>query len=369
MTNLVNLKLRRTTMAKKENIDIASVLSFEKKLIPSDGYMFGTSWDKKSEVTPLKLREKAVRGTISNRFNKNDSKTFLDDPMKLDADVERPNLQRVDACALDQNQDTLKLCFTLKVLGGITNPSACNNALFKQSYKAAAKIYIDTHGFTELATRYAENLANARFLWRNRFGAERIEVRVNASNKTVSQKWAFDATKFNLHTFDSSDTSVKELGALIANALSSEDDYLLLDVNCYVQVGSSQEVYPSEELVLDKSSSDKKGKKTKILYAVNDIAAMHSQKIGNAIRTIDTWYPDFTNQEQTAGPIAIEPYGAVTNLGRSYRTPKDKQDFYTFFDAWARGEQLARVEDEHYVMAVLVRGGVFGKSDKKESDK
>jgi CRISPR-associated protein Csy3 len=345
-------------MAKKENI--ASVLAFEKKLVPSDGYMYGTSWDSKSDVTPLSLREKSVRGTISNRFNKADSKAFLDDPMKLDAKVESPNLQRVDACALEPQQDTLKLHFTLKVLSGITQPSACNNTLFKQSYSTAAKTYIDKHGFMELATRYTTNIANARFLWRNRIGAERIEVQVNAKNKAVNQSWTFNATKFTLREFDSSNAEVSELAALIANVLASEDEFLLLDVSCYVQVGNAQEVYPSEELVLDKG----KGEKSKILYAVNDIAAMHSQKIGNAIRTIDTWYPDFSDQEQSAGPIAIEPYGAVTNLGRAYRTPKDKQDFYTFFDAWARGEQLARVEDEHYVMAVLVRGGVFGESDK-----
>jgi len=341
-------------MAKKDNI--ASVLAFEKKLVPSDGYMYGTNWNNRSELTPLKLREKSVRGTISNRLKP----AIQNDPQKLNAEVEKPNLQRVDACALDPHQDTLKLHFTLKVLGGITQPSACNNALFKQSYSTAAKIYIDTHGFTELATRYATNIANARFLWRNRVGAEKIEVQVSANNKTVNQSWTFNASNFNLREFDTSETPVNELAALIANVLASEDNFLLLDVNCYVQVGNAQEIYPSEELVLDKG----KGEKSKILYAVNDIAAMHSQKIGNAIRTIDTWYPDFADQEQSAGPIAIEPYGAVTNLGRAYRTPKDKQDFYTFFDVWARGEQLAKVEDEHYVMAVLVRGGVFGESDK-----
>ena len=107
-----------------------------------------------------------------------------------------------------------------------------------------------------------------------------------------------------------------------------------------------------------------KGEKSKILYQVNGQAALHSQKIGNALRTIDTWYPEHDDPEETAGPIAIEPYGAVTNLGRAYRTPKAKQDFYTFFDQWARGTTLDSVEDEHYVMAVLVRGGVFGESDK-----
>ena len=341
-------------MAKKDNV--ASVLAFEKKLVPSDGYMYGTTWANKDEIAPLKLQEKSVRGTISNRLKA----AIKNDPQKLNAEVEKPNLQRVDSCALEPSQDTLKLHFTLKVLGGITKPSACNNALFKQSYRAAAKNYIDRHGFTELAERYAANLANGRFLWRNRVGAEKIEVHVNAKNSTVNQSWVFDASQFSLREFSANPAEVSELASLIAAVLASEDDFLLLDVNCYVQVGTAQEVYPSEELVLDKG----KGEKSKILYEVNEIAAMHSQKIGNAVRTIDTWYPDFTDAEQSAGPIAIEPYGAVTNLGRAYRTPKDKQDFYTFFDAWARGEQLASVNDEHYVMAVLVRGGVFGESDK-----
>jgi len=89
---------------------------------------------------------------------------------------------------------------------------------------------------------------------------------------------------------------------------------------------------------------------------------MHSQKIGNALRTIDTWYPAL--DDVTTGPIAVEPYGAVTNLGKAYRNPKDKADFFTLFDRFACGEDLSSKDDKHYVMAVLVRGGVFGESGK-----
>ncbi|CAD6365547.1 MULTISPECIES: type I-F CRISPR-associated protein Csy3 [Shewanella] len=342
-------------MAKKENV--ASVLAFEKKLVVSDGYMYGTSWTERSQIVPLALREKSVRGTISNRLKA----AIKNDPAKLNAEVEKANLQRVDACALAPEHDTLNLQFTIKVLGGITEPSACNNALFKQSYRAAAAAYIENQGFTELARRYATNIANARFLWRNRVGAENIEVQVRAKNSTLDQSWTFDATQFSTKSFDNNDAQINALANHIATVLSSEDDFLLLDINCFAQVGRAQEVYPSEELVLDKG----KGEKSKILYNVNGLAAMHSQKLGNALRTIDTWYPEFTDPETSAGAIAIEPYGAVTNLGKAYRTPAAKQDFYSFFDLWARGEKLSRIEDEHYVMAVLVRGGVFGESDKE----
>jgi CRISPR-associated protein Csy3 len=335
-----------------------SVLAFEKKLIPSDGYMYGTNWEsRKDSSTILKLQEKSVRGTISNRL-KADVKN---NPAKLDAEVEKPNLQTVDSCALGVDQDTLKHYFTLKILGGVETPSACNNALFNQSYKVAAENYIQHKGFTELAYRYATNLANARFLWRNRVGAEKIEVEVKVLTQDEKGKeWSFDATKFPLRNFEPGNQSVAELSELIASTLSSPGKFLLLGITTFVKAGKAQDVYPSEELVLDKG----KNKKSKILYEVNGIAAMHSQKIGNALRTIDTWYPAYDNPEETAGPIAIEPYGAVTNLGKAYRTPKEKNDFYTFFDKWARGEKLNNIEHEHYVMAVLVRGGVFGESDK-----
>jgi len=346
-------------MARNENI--ASVLAFEKKLVPSDGRMYGTIWDHRNDQSaPLALIEKSVRGTISNRPNKKDRAAFEKDPAKLDAKVENPNLQTVDVSALGTDQDTLRLHFTLKVLGGVAHPSACNNAAFNKSYYTAATSYINGQKFEELAGRYALNIANARFLWRNRVGAEHIEVQVKALNKLPEQCWIFDATKFSTRNFDANDEQVKSLAQHIATGLSSDDDFLMLDIICFAKVGKAQEIYPSEELVLDKG----KGKKSKVLYSVDGIAAMHSQKIGNALRTIDTWYPDFGHPDNSAGPIAIEPYGAVTNLGRAFRSPKDNQDFYTLFDKFARGDKLPRVEDEHYVMAVLVRGGVFGESDK-----
>ncbi|NLC28148.1 MAG: type I-F CRISPR-associated protein Csy3 [Campylobacteraceae bacterium] len=337
-------------MAKVKNA-IASVLAFDKKLVPSDGYMYGTTWENKDKATPLKLVEKSVRGTISNRLKD----AVKNDPLKLNAEVEKANLQTVDSCALAEEQDTLKLHFTLKVLGGIKEPSACNDATFLESYKEAVGGYIEQEKFNELGRRYALNLANARFLWRNRVGAEQIEVQVK--DLKSNEIWTFDAKEFGIRTMESTNKDAISLGEKIANALSSEDEFLMLDITCYAQVGKAQEVYPSEELVLDKGQS----KKSKILYTVDEVASMHSQKLGNALRSIDTWYSEYATENR---PIAIEPYGAVTNLGRAFRTPKEKQDFFTLFDKFATGTKLDSRDEEHYVMAVLVRGGVFGESSK-----
>lgn len=354
-------------MSKNEKIKVASVLSFEKKLVPSDAFFYGTCWDQREEAgaEPLALIEKSVRGTISNRLKS----ALAKDTTKLDAEVEKANLQRVDACALGAAHDTLKMSFTLKVLNGLEHPSACNSKEFLASYRQMVTEYVNKFGFSELARRYAHNIANGRFLWRNRVGAEKVEVRVtlNATNDAKKETLIFDAKSFcindNFKTPDNKETAthLQKLADYIANALEHSGDHFLIQVDAYALMGKAQEVYPSEELVLDKNESNKE-KKSKILYAVNGTAAMHSQKVGNALRTIDTWYPNF--KEHNA-PIAIEPYGAVTNLGRAFRTPKDKQDFFTLFDAYATGGELERDDQKHYVMAVLIRGGVFGQSGKE----
>jgi len=348
-------------MAKKEN-KTASVLSFEKKVVPSDGYMYGTNWaDRYSFATPLKLQEKSVKGTISNRFKS----TTDSDLLKLDAKVQNANLQRVDNCSLDIEQDTLKLVFSLKFLNNVQVPSTCNNLTFKKSYKAAVEHYIEETGMHELAMRYALNIANARFLWRNRVGAEEIEVTVKIMEDVKEEEkiWTFNAYDYALRKFDyENDFKVTTLAEEIGKVLSGKGDrsYLLLEITTYVKTGKAQEIYPSEELVLDKRA---RGSKSKILYEVNGIAAMHSQKLGNALRTIDTWYPDY--EALNLGPIAVEPYGAVTNMGEAFRNAKTKSDFFTLFDKFAIGEKLEDINEQHYVIATLIRGGVFGESSKE----
>lgn len=348
-------------MAKKEKaLDGVSVLAFERKISPSDGCMWSTCWDVREDekkAAPIPLVEKAVRGTVSNW---QDSSLDL---LKLNANIQNPNPQVVDSAALRPEDDTLKLQFSLRILPNAWVPTACNDKDYYAGIIALGESYVQETGFAEPARRYAMNLANGRFLWRNRVGAQDIEIIV--SDEADGKTWTFRAYDYSLRDFDEDHEEVGELAGCIADALCGRRDSLLLIVTAYVRLGKGQEVYPSQELIMDsnKAKGNKgSGQKSKILYQVDGKAALHSQKIGNAIRTIDTWYPEY--ESTGTGPIAIEPYGAVTNLGRAYRAPCDKVDFYHIFDAWVKGNKPARVEDEHYVMAVLVRGGVFGKSSK-----
>ncbi|AWI81284.1 type I-F CRISPR-associated protein Csy3 [Parazoarcus communis] len=333
----------------------ASVLAFERKLDPSDALFYAGTWDQRDIAEgwhAVSISEKSVRGTISNRLKAKDQ-----DPAKLDAAIENPNLQKVDVAALPSSADTLKVVFTLRVLGGTGKPSACNDADYLSKLLNTVSSYVDTQGFSELGRRYACNLANGRFLWRNRIGAEQVEVRVaHLVSGAPQETWTFDALALSLRSFDvpsEAADALDGLASLITGGLAGQQ-HVLLQVTAFVRIGAGQEVFPSQELILDRGRGDK----SKTLYQVNKIAGIHSQKIGNALRTIDTWYEG----ADELGPIAVEPYGSVTTQGKAYRQPKQKLDFYNLLDSWIIKDQAPAVEQQHFVIATLVRGGVFGEA-------
>lgn len=337
----------------KDKLATASVLAFERKLDPSDATFHSGMWENRADShawDAVVVREKSVRGTIGNRLKSKDQ-----DPARLDLAIESPNLQTVDVATLPHTADTLKVDFTLRILAGAGVPAACNSIIYKSRLLATVDQYVREHGFSELARRYATNLANGRFLWRNRVGAQAVEVVVQLLQDTQALKtWTFDALAMPLREMDRVDSrnkALKELGRTIADGLAGTS-HILLRVKAFVRQGAGQEIFPSQDLILNKDSTSK----SKTLYEIDGVAAMHSQKIGNALRTIDSWYEGAGE----LGPIPVEPYGSVTTLGKAFRQPRSKLDFYSLLDNWVLREQPPPVEQQHFVMAVLIRGGVFG---------
>ncbi|SIO94544.1 type I-F CRISPR-associated protein Csy3 [Vibrio spartinae] len=323
-----------------QKLKTPSVLAFEAKLIPSDALMFAGNWAQ-NEWSPIMVGEKSVRGTISNRLKN----ALANDPAKLDAEVAKANLQTVDTAALPHHADTLKLVFSLRVLGGLDVPSTCNDPDYQRALADKVHHYQTETAFKELAQRYALNIANGRFLWRNRVGAENVRVVVDVAGESFT----FNSDEYDLRVFETSE-QVDQLAALIQQGL--QGDTVFLKIAAYTKLGEGQAVFPSQELVMGGG----KGDKSKFLYQLDGQAAMHSQKIGNALRTIDTWH----SAVDEVGPIAVEPYGSVTNRGAAYRQPKEKMDFYKLLDSWMLKDQTPAIEQQHYIMAMLIRGGVFG---------
>ncbi len=160
---------------------------------------------------------------------------------------------------------------------------------------------------------------------------------------------------------DDKKTEFKKIADKIAAALSGDSDPLRLEISGSGTLGKGQEVYPSQEFTENKKAG-------KVLASVPNgekrQAIMHSQKIGNAIRTIDIWYQGATPDK----PLAIEPYGVIQQKALALRLPTSEMDLYTYLkkiDELTSKIQNGITDESRYVMACLIRGGVYS-GKKKE---
>lgn len=330
----------------KTEAPVPSVLAFSRKIEPSDGLMQAGLWENKNNYQAwqnIELHDKRNRATKSQYGVADEEKI-------------QPNIVWGDDASIPHDMDTLKVTFTVKFLGNIDQAVANNRPEFLDKLQLAYQNYQQEITLLPLAKRYVQNLANGRFLWRNRVGAEQIEVTIT-DTENRDKSWTFDAYDVALQDFDQQDAKLDELAQYVANSFST-GKYLLLKVEAFAKVGLGQRVFPSQEM-RDKD----KDNKSKFLYQIKTptglCAGLHSEKIGNAIRTIDTWYVVEDNQ-LVKPAIAIEPYGSVPTQGKAYRT--SKTDLYSLMVKFINNEEISD-DEKHFVVANLIRGGVFGGND------
>lgn len=328
-------------MTKK--LDLPSLLSFERKLETSDALMFSGNWSDKSSHDGKASSWQAIK-IIPRQNRSTQSAHGIDEDKKIKPN---PVASSNDDANLPLEHDTLKLSFSLRVIGNLGVPFACNNPAFETAIIGKVADFKKNAMLGELAYRYAYNIANGRFLWRNRVCAEQIEIQVT-TNKDADIL-TFNAYEFLLNNFEENRKykALQQLSTTLKEGLASDknDDFVLIKVNAFVKLGNGQHVFPSQEMNI--------GEKRKVLFKINDQAAMHNVKIGNALRTIDSWHGN------AKFPIAVEPYGAVTQRGEAYR--KSKNDLYSLMVSWVNDYEKIKDEDKAFVTANLIRGGVFSK--------
>lgn len=325
---------------------VPSILAFDRKLEPSDALMFSGNWDdiadekKWQSIELFERRNRAVKSNFKQEV--------LNDEEELQKQITEANLSWGDDASLNHKHDTLKVSFSLRVLSGIAKPSVCNDVSFEETFKAKISDYVES-GLPALANRYAYNIANGRFLWRNRVGA--LDVKVVVTHSSLAKPLMFNSYDFPLNQTTVENADLEKLTDLIHQGLAGEGN-MSLKVSAFVQLGEGQRVWPSQKMVLNTP----KGEKSRHLFELEGQAAITCEKIGNALRTIDNWYPNAN------GPIAVEAYGTVTQRGVAYRS--NRTDFKTLLLAWLNetSNTADRIDNKHFVAAMLIRGGVFGES-------
>ncbi|OAV07803.1 type I-F CRISPR-associated protein Csy3 [Moraxella catarrhalis] len=332
----------------KKQAPVPSVLAFSRKIEPSDGLMQAGLWSETVQDLQTQSWQNIELHDKRNRATK--SQYGVADEEKI-----QPNIVWGDDANLPHDLDTLSVYFTVKFLGDIAKPAANNRPEFGEKLKIAIDDYIQKVGFKPLALRYAQNLANARFLWRNRINAKQVLVQIY-DVENPKQSWEFNALDVPFNDFTQEDKQLEDLATYIAESFK-DGKYLLLGVRAFAKMGFGQRIFPSQEM----RDKDKETNKSKFLYQIKTkdglCAGLHSEKIGNAIRTIDTWYK---SEDGVQPVIAVEPYGSVPTQSQAYRT--SKTDLYSLMVNWLDGKDVS-LDDKHFVVANLIRGGVFGGND------
>lgn len=347
------------------SLKLPDVLSFQRGTIITDGLMSSIVLDDSGNerAVPVKVVRHGIRGVNSHPKGDNVS-----------------NIQRTESAKTHPRSIGLSVAFSFRTIPAGSLLFSCSDSAFRR----VVDEFIDrffTRGvpeFDEVCRRYARNILNGRWLWRNRILGE-TQVIATVGDKKYSSQGS------QLRDFDAYTEDEQGLARAIATGLLSSDSLSpAIRVEGRVLFGftGEVEVFPSQNMVGNKpkgfarslykvdmpsrrelqevmNGANKNGSDAGDFVAdMIDMgkAAIRDQKIGNAIRTIDTWYADFSGV-----PIPVEPNGANLEANTVFRKGSQNANaLMSKMDEMHPGQTFD--EEAAFLIAVLIRGGVFSES-------
>lgn len=353
--------------SKQEFKKLPGVMSLTRRISVTDALFYSLMPD--ASEKPLDVMRGGLRGTQNVNQGKKEARDVnniqMTDVAKTDLEAEglvvrvgirfMPLEEGINSLALSKSDDKSLLID------------------FKNSFDSfVRRAIVDKDGLHEVACRYARNMANGRWLWRNRQFAQNVETEIRVDG----QNFAFNALKISTKEFGNYSDDEIQLGTLIAASLSGEKD-LTFEVKGFCNFGkgmnSSLEVYPSQNFLTDKpkgfarslySVGQSKLTRSPELIEFESIrlvghAAIRDTKIANALRTIDTWYPGYRDYDL---PIAVEPLGANLATQILHRDGNEHSSFAYF-------KKLNSIDPNSdkgmFVIASIIRGGVYSEGKEK----
>jgi CRISPR-associated protein Csy3 len=343
-------------------------LSLQRGSMISDGLMYSGYADPTQKPTPLNVIYHGIRGTQNVAGDKGKGSAVGNARGR-----EVSNVQHTESAKLGTGADYLLVEFSVRFLDlkhvlFACAPSKTDLMEDIQQFKRAFHDFVarskTSQGLQHIAARYARNIANARWLWRNRVTAESIRVEILVGAETTP-RFCFDALSIPLNHFNDFSEHELALAKIVAAQLGGESDDTLR-VRAKVDFGMGNvEVFPSQNYLEEKPKGFSRS-----LYKIGIVplqrhaadnqelgqAALRDQKIGNALRTIDTWYPQYAERQL---PIPVEPNGASLEAQEFFRSKKTSA-----FDLMKQiGTLDPNSDDGMFMLACLVRGGVYSEGE------
>lgn len=343
-----------------------SNLALCRSLNPGLFLMFAGTMDGSKPELPIEVTVHNGLGTLSSHT--------LDPHQKLAdngaGNPANPNPVRVESARLPAFRDTLVVRGTIHVTNGAWGPESCTSPEYLKVQAEFLENFANRGGFDALAERYLMNVINGRWLARNRI-CRKVAITVSADGTSetfdandIRGGYSLKISDLPLDKQDAAHAIAKKWAKALCAKTPLETVYI--DVVAKLERGANAEVFPSQPFI-EKEAGDKKNRRPSRLLASVTLedgsrqAVMHAEKVGNGLRTIDSWYGE------NVTPIAVEPYGSVPRLQQALRLTTDGA--VNFYDLQIDLQGLVanmteRWNDALFFGAMLVRGGMFGHTKK-----
>lgn len=346
---------------------LPGVLSFQRGLMVSDGRMLNVMPD--GTTSPVNVFRHGIRGTQNI--------PITTDASSKGGKREVANIQTTESALLHPDAVALEVRFSLRPLAISQVLSACagDSQATTQAVRGSITNFLDRakgEAVAKLSLRYARTTLNARWLWRNRVSAATVKTSANVVNGASLA--VVDSLSLPMNSFDAFIDAERSLAKVIAENFCGES---MVGIEVVARVDfamrGSIEVFPSQNYIENKPKGFARPlykiggtlpyqRKDNVDSVIVGHAGLRDQKIGNALRTIDTWYPTYPELKQA---LPVEPMAASLDLMDFLRDGP-----HTAFKLFCRLNELDPASDEgQFALACMIRGGVYSESDKPTDKK
>ncbi|WP_061011184.1 type I-F CRISPR-associated protein Csy3 [Photobacterium leiognathi] len=344
-------------------MDLCTNLSYSRSLWPGKGYFYYL--DKEGNKQALSTDKTYLRSSKSGFFE-----AFGSDNVAKNIsthELATSNIQYVEECYTPPFVNEIYCQFSLRIKANSLCPDVCNDPYIKNTLIQLSSLYAKNGGYKELAYRYAKNILMGTWLWRNQ-DCRGFSITVHlANNKSLV---VLDAHKLDwyLKWKKTDHDSLILLTDFIANALADKKLFGYIDVVAKLSVGGGDEIIPSQEFLQDAKGKGTQRRFSKTIFENHiETVAFHSQKIGAALQIIDDWWFEQNDEKR----LRVNEYGSDRSDAVARRHPTMNNDFYSLIKRTE--EWISHIENDdeitsdiHFIMAVLVKGGLFNKSSSKK---
>ena len=240
-------------MEKKLN-KLPGVLSFQRCLLVTDGLFYNELGN--GNLSPLWVMRHGIRGT--QNINKSSKEGQAASASAKREEVS--NIQTTDSAKLDANATALQVRFNLRGMDIKKALFACapgqkDSIDDLNAFKADLAAFVDrakeSETLVHLACRYVRNIANGRFLWRNRTVASSATVEVLLPDGT---KKMFDALATPFNHFEEVSDDERAVAEVLARGWKGNPaTELRVTAHVDLGVGGAVEVFPSQNYLENKA--------------------------------------------------------------------------------------------------------------------